>query len=238
MKQHAVLQNDGIIRTVSLDAMANANTDLKKPTDVSSILPESSRLPFLNGDLVIVEQGIKYSAISLSTIQGSAVADRIGQVENRDQFGLVRRVASTSAVVVSSEGPKDGRDSDGNYASPVVSDSIVPHIQFMCRFDSGIQGTVTVYSALPKGVERIREKLAEYQEEGAEWPLTACILDPVRASVVCAGPAQILEVAKWFTDSNTNNQSTNMVPCKIKNKFCLPRAETVSFCQLLLINCL
>ena len=40
----------------------------------------------------------------------------------------------------------------------------------------------------------MREKLAEYADDGAEWPLTACILDPVRASVSCPGPAQILEV--------------------------------------------
>ena len=40
----------------------------------------------------------------------------------------------------------------------------------------------------------MREKLAEYSADGAMWPLTACILDPVRASVVCSGPAQILEV--------------------------------------------
>ena len=36
----------------------------------------------------------------------------------------------------------------------------------------------------------MRDKLREYAAEGAEWPLAACILDPVRASVVCRGPAQ------------------------------------------------
>ena len=45
-----------------------------------------------------------------------------------------------------------------------------------------------------QGAARMREKLAEYSADGAMWPLTACILDPVRASVVCSGPAQILEV--------------------------------------------
>ena len=39
------------------------------------------------------------------------------------------------------------------------------------------------------------EKLAEYAADGLEWPLTACILDPVRASVVCSGPAEMLEVS-------------------------------------------
>ena len=41
----------------------------------------------------------------------------------------------------------------------------------------------------------MREKLAEYAAEGATWPLTANILDPVRSSVVCNGPAQMLEVS-------------------------------------------
>ena len=39
----------------------------------------------------------------------------------------------------------------------------------------------------------MRDKLREYAAEGAEWPLAACILDPVRASVVCRGPAQALK---------------------------------------------
>jgi hypothetical protein len=44
----------------------------------------------------------------------------------------------------------------------------------------------------------MREKLAEYAAEGAAWPLCANILDPVRASVVCGGPGQMVEVAEWF----------------------------------------
>ncbi len=40
----------------------------------------------------------------------------------------------------------------------------------------------------------MREKLSEYAAEGAAWPLTASILDPVRLSVICDGPQQILEV--------------------------------------------
>ena len=40
----------------------------------------------------------------------------------------------------------------------------------------------------------MREKLAEYASQGGVWPVTACILDPIRTSIVCSGPAQILEV--------------------------------------------
>jgi hypothetical protein len=41
----------------------------------------------------------------------------------------------------------------------------------------------------------MREKLSEYALEGADWPLTANIIDPVRLSVICNGPRQILEVS-------------------------------------------
>jgi hypothetical protein len=42
-------------------------------------------------------------------------------------------------------------------------------------------GTVGVMSVPPKGAIRVREKLREYEEEDAPWPLTASVLDPVRA---------------------------------------------------------
>ena len=45
----------------------------------------------------------------------------------------------------------------------------------------------------------MREKLSEYAAEGAPWPLAASILDPVRLSIVCEGPAQILEVCVLTT---------------------------------------
>jgi hypothetical protein len=32
-----------------------------------------------------------------------------------------------------------------------------------------------------------------------DWPFTAAILDPVRLCLIVAGPARIVEVARWFT---------------------------------------
>jgi hypothetical protein len=49
-----------------------------------------------------------------------------------------------------------------------------------------------------KTAARMREKLAEYAAEGAAWPRAACILDPVRGSVLCPGPARMLEVLAWL----------------------------------------
>ena len=47
----------------------------------------------------------------------------------------------------------------------------------------------------------MREKLAEYAAEGAAWPQSAAILDPVRLSIVVSGPSQIVQTARWFTNS-------------------------------------
>ena len=61
-----------------------------------------------------------------------------------------------------------------------------------CIFNGGL-GKVSVFPGPIKGILRMAEKLSEYAVEGAEWPLCAQILDPVRTTVVCSGPAQILE---------------------------------------------
>lgn len=94
---------------------------------------------------------------------------------------------------------------------------------FECTGPSG--GSVWVSSGPQKLVGRMREKLVEYGVEGAEWPLTACILDPVRASVVCNGPAQMMEVIGWILDSAADEGG--MPVCRIKNKFALPEDQLV-----------
>ena len=52
------------------------------------------------------------------------------------------------------------------------------------------------------------------------WPLSANILDPVRASIVCSSPGHMIEVAEWFCNSNLNHQSKSVLQVlKVKNKF-------------------
>ena len=67
-----------------------------------------------------------------------------------------------------------------------------------------------------KTAARMREKLAEYAAEGAAWPRAACILDPVRGSIVCAGPARMLEVLAWFEERQAK---TGLQLVRVKNKF-------------------
>ena len=73
-------------------------------------------------------------------------------------------------------------------------------------------------------MERMREKLAEYASEGAAWPLAACILDPIRVSIICHGSARMLEVAGWFV---RDGSAAGMDICRVKNKFSHCQAEIV-----------
>jgi hypothetical protein len=107
-----------------------------------------------------------------------------------------------------------------------------------CSFDVVQIGSVDVFSAPVKTIDRMREKVLEYATEshGGGWPLCANILDPVRSSVVCRGPAQILQVFQWFGGSNQRTvhefqevaQSTTvrlMPISRVKNKFAFPKEE-------------
>ena len=83
-------------------------------------------------------------------------------------------------------------------------------------------------------------------EDGAgSWPLCANILDPVRASVVCNGPAQILQVFEWFSGWSRSKSAAagieegiknekeraaaalRLPVCRVKNKFAFNKEELV-----------
>lgn len=68
------------------------------------------------------------------------------------------------------------------------------HVAFMRE---GKVTHVEVFFANVKKPSRMREKLARYEPPypGSRWPLTAHILDPVRLSVVCSGPSDIMQVS-------------------------------------------
>lgn len=86
---------------------------------------------------------------------------------------------------------------------------------------------VQVHGAPIKTKARMREKVKCYQDASA-WgstaddqpmlPLTACILDPVRASVVCNGPKAILAHVAWFINSGSDFALPSV---RIKNKFAM-----------------
>ncbi len=92
-----------------------------------------------------------------------------------------------------------------------------------CNFRLG-PGQVDVHRAPVKTAGRMLEKLAEYAAKGAAWPLTGCILDPVRASVVCAGPEEMMEVLRWFEG---REEQTGLKVVRVKNKFGFKKEDLV-----------
>ncbi len=119
-----------------------------------------------------------------------------------------------------------------------ASHGIETLINRTCSFEGVQIGNVDVFSAPVKTIDRMREKVLEYVTEsnGAGWPLCANILDPVRSSVVCRGPAQILQVFQWFGGSNprmmnefheeAQSTTVRLMPIsRVKNKFAFPKEE-------------
>ena len=118
--------------------------------------------------------------------------------------------------------------SDSNASS--YGDLSVPAVQ--CRFLLD-DAPVWVIPAPVKQPGRMREKVAEYKAEGAQWPRAGSILDPVRATVVCQGPANMIEIAEWFLTGASCDKGYNtgrLTVCKIKNKFAMSKKELVGIC--------
>ncbi len=70
----------------------------------------------------------------------------------------------------------------------------------VCDFAEGL-APVKLQPAPCKRVERMRDKILKYAadcpiaaSEAGGWPTAARILDPVRASIVCEGASQMLQV--------------------------------------------
>ncbi len=126
-----------------------------------------------------------------------------------------------------------------SYTSP--SQGLQTMASVACIFEGLEAGNVEVFSAPVKTIDRMREKVLEYAQEGSGggWPLCANILDPVRASVVCRGPEQILQVLQWFAGTNPgrtaeveeiaqSGATVRLLPlCRVKNKFAFPKEELV-----------
>ena len=85
---------------------------------------------------------------------------------------------------------------------PSEASSLANAVQ--CAFAEG-PAPVTLQAAPRKRVERMRDKILKYgaaddphapATPAAGWPAAARILDPVRASIVCEGASQMLQVVQ------------------------------------------
>jgi len=82
------------------------------------------------------------------------------------------------------------------FNTPRHSDSSGPELA-----SSSYISPVEVKFAPVKTLARMREKVKEYDFPEANWPLSANILDPVRISLICEGPLEIVEVVRWFFEA-------------------------------------
>jgi hypothetical protein len=152
--------------------------------------------------------------------------------ESRDYAGapdIAARTPSLSQAFVGSplRAPSGSMFLRTRSDSTVASSDALTVPEIMCQFRDGVF-PVWVSPAQAKTVARMTEKIQEYIADGAEWPRAACILDPVRASVVCQGAAQILEIAGWFLAGLPASTRSTFLVCRVKNKFALSSSELVS----------
>ena len=103
----------------------------------------------------------------------------------------------------------------------------VPQMSVTCKFEDG-HDVVRVHAGPVKSLRRMREKLAEYAAPNprSTWPLSANVLDPVRASVVTHGPQRICEVVRWCVEAGlVSSEEGSLQVCRVKNLFALERTE-------------
>jgi hypothetical protein len=134
---------------------------------------------------------------------------------------VVQRHAAEGAqtsICVSKKSTSNVLDVDSEEAGIVgEGQRLAPSLVLNCKFNEGC-APVEMHAAPVKTAVRMREKLCDYGVPGSTgvWPFAASILDPVRVSVVCEGPSQILQVLSWFNDSC---EETGLPVCRIKNGF-------------------
>ena len=156
---------------------------------------------------------------------GSGDLPSLGRAESLWPHHISTRLGRTFAQSETSSF-SSRRPSASNVSSSGPGVLSVPEVR--CRFLSR-DGPVWVIPAPEKAIGRMREKVAEYRAEGAPWPRAGSILDPVRATVVCEGPAEMLEIADWFLSGACGGKPSSKFPvCRIKNKFAFGGEELVS----------
>jgi len=121
---------------------------------------------------------------------------------------MVNKVITSHAVFPLSN------ELDGKY---VVRCKFMPQLRSSSNKDQECGGIspVEVLHAPVKRKSRMKQKLLEYTpDRNPEWPITGHILDPVRASVVCKGPQQLLQILGWFLE-----EEDSPPVCRFKNRY-------------------
>jgi hypothetical protein len=161
--------------------------------------------------------GFTRAASAASSTGGSALGRTASDALRRISSGIVgglKRLKNMGFGRQSLSGSIRARGGDGaSVATPSLW--LKSAVAADCIFVGLGRARVEVYPAPVKTLHRMREKVREYASDaavaGRGWPLCANILDPVRASVVCSGPA-VLQVLEWFTGAPVRGDGASPSP--------------------------
>ncbi len=246
LEDHLLSRETSGINSTSLDT---ANSPLAQRS-TNEIMIWRTPIPTITAD-ICNSQGVRNEQLQntkgtgpggSSAALNKSSSTRSGDVLRRLSINLtdgIKRMGSIGFRRLSSLSRGNRSYEASSYTSPTQGLHTMASVA--CTFEGHEVGHVEVFTAPVKTIERMREKVLEYATEGCgdKWPLCANILDPVRASVVCNGPAQILQVLQWFAGSNPsrtsevqetieNGATVRLLPlCRVKNKFAFPKEELV-----------
>jgi hypothetical protein len=240
-----------VMELVQSHALPDDENDMQEGGEGVETLQEIAAGNSLEDKPLVVEIGPCFEAnIRKANIRDNirkgdrAFSYQSGKVQLAEGAGFKRGAEQDSELVFSNP-PGSNSHSISKREGQSSTGTRGPSLEVVCEFSGGSTGVVEVCSAAVKAVERMREKLSEYAAEGAAWPLAACILDPVRASVVCTCPAHVLEVAReWLLgagkpllgscsgetggpDGDRPEICKRFAVCKVKNKFALGKSQLV-----------
>ncbi len=120
------------------------------------------------------------------------------------------KAAIVKAGSRTSKGELEGDDEDDPDEANEVAEQ-----ELECEFEDG-WGKVSFSPGSVKTVGRMKDKLHKYVGKSV-WPLAANILDPVRCTVVCCGPARMAEVVRWLLAAGDE-----LPAVRLRNKFSWP----------------
>jgi len=159
-------------------------------------------------------EGLQEPASTFSILAGSAV---LTTVLSERGLEISQPLATVKILRRESVSQKNEAVPDRISTTEQSSNSNLVEVDFM---RNGQQSQVKIICAPIKKKARMREKLNKYvlPNPRCEWPLTAYIADPIRLSVVCNGPAQILEMVRWFVESQVCRARQCVLFCFIQRE--------------------
>ncbi len=228
---HVALERDVTIMANAVSNMRSCSTSSVSNMRSCSTSSSISEVPIVSNHRLLGWSRHKLNAFPSAS--ASLTCEDSGGPPNSGKFqlglasGTLRERHRKGSLQGASDIFTESTDSDGPRGT-----------QITCKF-SDRTDVVDVVPAPIKTLARMQEKVLEYSaeattstEEGKQgngWPQTARILDPVRTSIVCNGPAHILEAFQWFSSGCEACPSKPI--CRFKNRFSYAKEELLGGCE-------